>query len=500
MEHIAIVLEHLSKIELLILLPLAVLGGMIIGAIPGLTSTMAVGVLLPFTLFLDPLTGVLILVGIGKGALFGGSISAILMNVPGTPAAACTVIDGYPLAQKGQAGRAIETALWASFIGDIMSVVALVLLAGWLASFGQKFGPKEFFALILLSLTVIAALSQSGLLRGICGGMLGLLLGTVGLDLVNATPRFVFGSDNLAEGIPFLPLLIGLFALPDIIEHYMSKARELTPHVIDRTRFTRADFKKTLPTILKGSAIGITMGAIPGIGATASTFISYAEAKRSAPDRAEFGTGALSGVAAAESANSGTKAATLIPLLALGVPGDVITAILLGAFYFHGLTPGPLLFQQNLPFIHALYIALFASGFCILIFGYSLKRWMTLIASIPRDLLYPPIVFLTIIGAYALSNTMFAVYTMFAFGIMGLILRRLRIPAPTVLIGFVLSELLEDNLRQALLISRGDVAELFQSPLAVGLHAATLVVVTTVAYRAIRRSRFGRVGAAEAQE
>ena len=436
MEHIAIVLEHLSKIELLILLPLAVLGGMIIGAIPGLTSTMAVGVLLPFTLFLDPLTGVLILVGIGKGALFGGSISAILMNVPGTPAAACTVIDGYPLAQKGQAGR----------------------------------------------------------------GMLGLLLGTVGLDLVNATPRFVFGSDNLAEGIPFLPLLIGLFALPDIIEHYMSKARELTPHVIDRTRFTRADFKKTLPTILKGSAIGITMGAIPGIGATASTFISYAEAKRSSPDRAEFGTGALSGVAAAESANSGTKAATLIPLLALGVPGDVITAILLGAFYFHGLTPGPLLFQQNLPFIHALYIALFASGFCILIFGYSLKRWMTLIASIPRDLLYPPIVFLTIIGAYALSNTMFAVYTMFAFGIMGLILRRLRIPAPTVLIGFVLSELLEDNLRQALLISRGDVAELFQSPLAVGLHAATLVVVTTVAYRAIRRSRFGRVGAAEAQE
>ncbi len=500
MDHFALVVDHLTQIELLLLLPLAVLGGMVIGAIPGLTSTMAVGVLLPFTLFLDPLTGVLILVGIGKGSLFGGSISAILMNVPGTPAAACTVLDGYPLAQKGQAGRAIETALWASFIGDLMSVVALVLLAGWLASFGQKFGPKEFFALILLSLTVIAALSQSGLLRGICGGMLGLLLGAVGLDLVNATPRFVFGSDDLAEGIPFLPLLIGLFALPDIIEHYMSKARELKAQAIDRTRYSRADFRKTLPTILKGSAIGITMGAIPGIGATASTFVSYAEAKRSSPDKAEFGKGALSGVAAAESANSGTKAATLIPLLALGVPGDVITAILLGAFYFHGLSPGPLLFQQNLPFIHALYIALFVSGFCILIFGYALKRWMTLIASIPRDLLYPPIVFLTIIGAYALSNTMFAVYTMFAFGILGVVLRRLRIPAPTVLIGFVLSALLEDNLRRALLISRGDVADLFQSPLALGLHAATLIVVTTVAYRSIRRSRIGKVASTEAQE
>lgn len=500
MDHVSLVIEHLSKIELIILLPLAVLGGMVIGAIPGLTSTMAVGVLLPFTLFLDPLTGVLVLVGIGKGSLFGGSISAILMNVPGTPAAACTVIDGYPLAQKGQAGRAIETALWASFIGDLMSVVALVLLAGWLASFGLQFGPKEFFALILLSLTVIAALSQASLPRGICGGMLGLLLGVVGLDLVNATPRFVFGSDDLAEGIPFMPLLIGLFALPDIIEHYMSKARNLEARRIDRTRFSRADFRKTLPTILKGSAIGITMGAIPGIGATASTFVSYAEAKRSSPDRAEFGKGALSGVAAAESANSGTKAATLIPLLALGVPGDVITAILLGAFYFHGLSPGPLLFQQNLPFIHALYIALFVSGFCILIFGYSLKRWMTLIASIPRDLLYPPIVFLTIIGAYALSNTMFAVYTMFLFGILGMILRRLRIPAPTVLIGFVLSALLEDNLRRALLISRGDVADLIQSPLAMGLHAATLIVVLTVVYRAIRRSRTGKVASEGAQE
>ncbi|MEQ9124722.1 MAG: tripartite tricarboxylate transporter permease, partial [Alphaproteobacteria bacterium] len=184
----------------------------------------------------------------------------------------------------------------------------------------------------------------------------------------------------------------------------------------------------------------------------------------------------------------------------LGVPGDVITAILLGAFYFHGLTPGPLLFQNDLPFIHALYLALFCSGFCILLFGYGLKRWMTLIASVPRDLLYPPIIVLTIIGAYALSNTMFAVYTMFAFGIVGVLLRRLRIPAPTVLIGFVLSGLLEDNLRRALLISQGDVPALLQGPLAIGLHSATLIIIVAVAYRALRRSKFGRVGSPTAQE
>jgi len=461
---------------------------------------MAVGVLLPFTLFLDPLVGVLILVGIGKGSLFGGSISAILMNVPGTPAAACTVLDGYPLARNGQAGRAIECALWASFIGDMLSVVALVLVAGWLAKFGQQFGPKEFFALILLSLMVIAALSQDSLPRGIAGGLFGILLGTVGLDLVNATPRFTFGSLELTDGIPFLPLLIGLFALPDIIEHYMSKVQDLKAQPIDKSRYSMVDFRKTLPTILKGSGIGITMGAIPGIGATASTFVSYAEAKRSAPDRDQFGKGALSGVAAAESANSGTKAATLIPLLALGVPGDVITAILLGAFYFHGLAPGPLLFQNDLPFIHAMYIALFCAGFFILLWGYLLKRWMTPIASIPRDLLYPPIMLLCIVGAYALSNSMFAVYTMFLFGIMGVLLRRLRIPAPTILIGFVLSSLLEDNLRRALLISRGDVTGLLDGALALGLHAATAIIVITVAWRALRRSRSGRVGSTVAQE
>jgi putative tricarboxylic transport membrane protein len=499
-DHVALVIQHLAQPLLLLLLPLAVLAGMVIGAIPGLTSTMAVGVLLPFTLFLDPLVGILILIGIGKGSLFGGSISAILMNVPGTPAAACTVLDGYPLARKGQAGRAIETALWSSFIGDLLSVVALVLLASWLAQFGQRFGPKEFFALILLSLTVIAALSQDSLPRAIAGGLLGLLLGTVGLDLVNATPRFTFGSQELTDGVPFLPVLIGLFALPDIIEHYMSRTKEMKAQAIDRTRFTRADFRMTLPTILKGSAIGITMGAIPGIGATASTFVSYAEAKRSAPDRDEFGTGALSGVAAAESANSGTKAATLIPLLALGVPGDVVTAILLGAFYFHGLAPGPLLFSNDLPFIHALYIALFFSGFFILLFGYLLKRWMTPIASVPRDLLYPPILVLCIVGAYALSNSMFAVFTMFLFGIMGVFLRRLRIPAPTILIGFVLSTLLEDNLRRALLISRGQLVALLDSPLAMGLHAATAVVVVAVCWRAIRRGRLGKVASPVAQE
>jgi putative tricarboxylic transport membrane protein len=441
--------------------------------------------LLPFTLFLDPLTGVLVLVAIGKGSLFGDAIPAILMNVPGTPAAACTTLDGHPLAKKGQAGRAIETALWASFIGDMLSVVALIMIAGWLAKFGQLFGPREYFALILLSLTVIAALSHESLPRGIIGGALGLFLGTIGLDLVFASPRFTFGMEGLVEGVPFLPLLIGLFALPDIIGHYTTKLKPLVVNKIDNTRFSRADFRLTLPTILKGSAIGIMIGAIPGMGATASTFVSYAEARRSAPDRAEFGKGALSGVAAAESASSGTKAATLIPLLALGVPGDVVTAILLGAFFFHGLAPGPLLFRDELPFIHAIYVALFAGGFCVLIFGYLLKNQMAKIATIPRDILYPPILLLCIVGSYSLSNTMFAVFTMFVFGLVGVFLRKLRIPAPAVLIGFVLSALLEDNLRRALLIARGDYLHLFQSPVAIMMHTATLLVVLLVIYRMV---------------
>ncbi|MWD29354.1 C4-dicarboxylate ABC transporter permease [Aquicoccus sp. SCR17] len=481
MEYGASVFAMILDWKVLLFLPLGVSAGAIIGAIPGLTITMAISVLLPFTLFLDPLPGLVLIFGIAKGGLFGGSISAILLNVPGTPAAACTMIDGYPLSRKGRALEALDTALFASFIGDFISVLALVLLAGALAQLSLSFGPVELFALIVFSLTVIAAISTSGLLKGITGGALGLLAGTVGLDLVYASERFTFGSPNLFDGIAFMPLLVGLFALPDILLYYFGPRQERSgpgraPEG-GHKRLSMKDFRMVLPTILKGSGIGVLLGAIPGIGGTASTFVSYAEARRTAPDGDDFGKGALSGVAAAESANSGTGASTLIPLLALGIPGDIVGAMLLGAFYFHGLAPGPMLFANNMNFVHALYITLFVSSAILFGVGRYGTRYIQRIVEVPRDVMFPVVIVLTVIGSFAISNSVFDIWVMFVAGLVGIGFRILQIPAAAFLIGFVLSPLLENNMQRVLIIGRGDYTAFFQSWLALVFYAATLLAV-----------------------
>lgn len=481
MENLGASLDLLLNWRVIVCLPLGVILGAIIGAIPGLTITMGIGILLPFTLFFDPLAGIVLLLGITKGGLFGGSISAILLNVPGSPAAACTMIEGYPLARKGRAGEALDTALWASFIGDLLSVISLILLAGVLAQFGLKFGPVELLALIVFSLTIIAAVSNTGLLKGVIGGVLGLFAGTVGLDLIYGAERFTFGQPNLYDGIAFLPLLVGLFALPDILLYYFRPSRDSLIDVKappeQRGRLSRANLKMVMPTILKGSAVGIVLGAIPGIGATPSTFASYAIARKTAPDRKDFGKGALSGVAAAESANSGTGASTLIPLLALGIPGDVITAMLMGAFYFHGLAPGPLLFQNNISFVYALYVALLVSSAIIFIVGRFGVPVIRKIVEVPRAILFPMVIVLTVIGSYAISNSIFDVWVMLFAGFVGLLFRALRVSEAAFLIGFVLSPLLEDNLQRVLIMSRGDLSNFFSSGIAIFFYGVTLLVV-----------------------
>ncbi len=483
--------------QVIAFLPLGVIMGAIIGAIPGLTITMSISVLLPFTLFLEPLAGLVLIFGISKGGLYGGSISAILLNVPGTPAAACTMLDGHPLARNGRAGEALDTALWSSFIGDMISVVALILLAGALAQLGLQFGPVELFALIVFSLTIIAAISNAGLLRGMVGGALGLLAGTVGLDIAYGSERFTFGSPNLYDGIAFMPLLVGLFALPDILLFYFGPrpARDARSGggADASRRLSLPEFRMILPTILKGSGIGVVLGAIPGIGATASTFVSYAEAKRSAPDRADFGKGALSGVAAAESANSGTGASTLIPLLALGIPGDIIGAMLLGAFYFHGLAPGPLLFANDMDFIYALYITLLMSSLIVLAVGVYGTRYIRRIVDIPREILFPVVLMLTVLGSFAISNSIFDVWIMLAAGIVGIGFRALRISEAAFLIGFVLSPLLENNMQRVLIIARGDLSAFFDSWMALVFYGATALAVAMRIFMPLIEARRARL-------
>ena len=448
-----------------LLLALGVFIGTFVGAVPGMTTPMAVALTLPFTFTLSPVSGILLLLGVYKGGIYGGSITAILINAPGTPAASCTVLDGYPLARRGEARRALDIALYASCIADFMSNLALILCAGFLASLALAFGSPEVFTLILFSLTIIASVSGDQLLKGLGSAAFGLILAIVGLDLVYGTNRFIFGEVELMSGLNFIPVLIGLFALPEIIAFYgrVEVAREHNP--LAGRGAGLDDLRKTLKTIIRGSAIGVILGAIPGIGGAPAAFLSYSEAKRTSKNGDNFGNGEIEGVAAAESGNNGTAGATLIPLLALGIPGDITTAIILGAFMIHGLRPGPLLFQDNLSLIYALFIGIMLSSFYLFAIGKFSIRLISRIADIPHRILFPIVLTLCVFGAYAVNNTVFDIGVMFVMGLFGFMMLKLKIPAAPFLIAFILGPMLEDNFRQSLLMSRGSWSIFFSSPI-----------------------------------
>ena len=493
-ESIANAFAIFATLDNVLVLGLGVVIGTFVGAVPGMTTPMAVALTLPFTFTMQPVTGILLLLGVYKGGIYGGSITAILINAPGTPAASCTVLDGYPLAKRGEARRALDIALYASCVADFVSNISLILFAGFLASLALEFGSPEVFTLIMFSLTIIAGVSGDQLLKGLCSACLGLLLATIGLDLVYGTNRFVYGQVDLMSGLNFIPVLIGLFAIPEIIAFFGRKelATEHSPLAGMHASF--ADFKRCFKTIIRGSLIGVILGAIPGIGGAPSAFLSYSEAKRTSKNGANFGKGELEGVAAAESGNNGVAGSTMIPLLALGIPGDIITAIILGAFMIHGLRPGPLLFQENIDLIYALFIGIMLSSIYLLIVGKISIRLISRIADIPHRLLFPVVLVLCVFGAYAVNNSIFDVFVMFVMGAIGFGMLMLNIPAAPFLIAFVLGPLLEDSFRQSLLLAKGSYGIFFSSPICWLFWAMTISTVGVIIWRNIK----GRTGSVEA--
>lgn len=464
--------------------------GTVAGAIPGLSATMAVALTLPFTFSMAPITGILLLLGVYKGGIFGGSIPAILIKTPGTPASSATVLDGYPMAQQGRAGKALGMALWASCTADLISNLSLILFAGWLASFALNFGPPEFFTLILFSLTIIAGVSGDSLLRGALSATIGLLLATVGLDLIYGTNRFTFGDPSMMGGLNFIAVLIGLFAIPEIIGIVWNPKENL-----DETRnlgenwVTFKEYKRCFKSIVRGSFIGVFLGSIPGIGAAPSAFLSYSEARRKSPNKDNFGKGEIEGVAAAEAGNNGVAGATLIPLLALGVPGDVITAIILGAFMVHGLQPGPMMFIMNADIIYGLFIGLIVSSVFLFIIGSVAIRGFKYVADIPRGVLFPGVMVLCIFGVFAVNNNIFDVGVMFAMGWVGFFMMRFRIPTAPFLIAFILGPLLEDNFRQAMLMSGSSPVILIRGPITWFFWTITLITVVAITRAGIRATK-----------
>ena len=463
--------------------------GTFVGAIPGMTTPMAVALTLPFTFSMPPVTGILLLLGVYKGGIYGGSITAILINAPGTPAASCTALDGYPMAKRGEARRALDMALYASCVADFISNLSLILFAGILASFALQFGPAEVFTLILFSLTIISGVSGDQLLKGFGSACLGLLLATVGLDLIYGTNRFIFGEFNLMNGLSFIPVLIGLFALPEIINFYIRKQAPQEHSPLAGMGATLADFMNSFRTIIRGSIIGVILGAIPGIGGAPSAFLSYSEARRNSKNKANFGKGEVEGVAAAEAGNNGVAGATLIPLLALGIPGDIITAIILGAFMIHGLRPGPLMFQQNIDLIYALFIGIMLSSAYLLLVGKVSIRLISKIADIPHRILFPIVFVLCVFGAYAVNNSTFDVMVMMIMGMVGFGMLKLEIPAAPFLIAFILGPMLEDNFRQSLLISKGSMEIFFSSPICWVFWCLTTLVIGMTIWSHIGRKQ-----------
>lgn len=441
-----------------------VLIGLVVGAIPGLSAVMGVALVLPFTFHLDPVTSILLLVGIYKGGVLGGSISAILIRTPGTPAAACTTLDGYPMTVRGEASRALMAALYASCAADVVSNLALVLFAGLLASLALGFGPPEFLWLIAFSLTIVVAIASRSMVKGLISALLGVLFSVVGLDLVYGTERFTFGDFDLMGGIGFIPMLVGLFALPQIVEFYAAPRAAGQVRGRDSSRFTGADLRRCWPTILRGSLIGVVVGAVPGAGATAAAFLSYGLAKRFSKRGAGFGKGEVEGVCAAEAGNNGVAGATLIPLLALGVPGDVVTAVILGAFTIHNLAPGPLLFQSEGALISALFLGILFSSLVLFVAGRFVMLSFARVVRVPGAILMPLVFLFCLFGSYAVANNLFDVGVMLFFGLVGTLFQRAGLAVAPFILAFILAPRFEDNLRRTLLIG-DDWTVFFRSPI-----------------------------------
>ncbi|WP_420393872.1 tripartite tricarboxylate transporter permease [Acuticoccus sp.] len=487
LDNLATGLSVVANFEAILALVIGVAVGTVAGAIPGLSATMAVALALPFTFAMEPITGILLLLGVYKGGIFGGSIPAILIKTPGTPASSATVLDGHPMAERGEAGRALTMALYASCTADLVSNLALILFAGWLASFALSFGPPEFFTLILFSLTIIAGVSGDSLLKGAFSAILGLLLATVGLDLVYGTNRFNFNDPNLMGGLNFIAVLIGLFAIPEILAMVWDpRSQDGRVSPVANNRVTFADYRRCFKSIMRGSLIGAILGSIPGIGAAPSAFLAYSEARRTSPNRENFGRGEIEGVAAAEAGNNGVAGATLIPLLALGIPGDVITAIIIGAFMIHGLQPGPMMFVMNVDIVYGLFVGLIVSSLALLLIGSVAIRGFRFVAHIPRGILFPLVLVLCVYGCFAVNNSVFDVGVMFVMGWLGFLMLRFDVPPAPFLVAFILGPLLEDNFRQAMLMSGSSPEILFRGPITWFFWTLTVVTVVAIVRTGLR--------------
>lgn len=485
---------------LLILLGVAV--GIVFGAIPGLTATMAVALCIPLTFGMSAVDSMALLVGLYIGGVSGGLISAILLKIPGTPSSIATTFDGHPMAQNGQAGKALGTGVFFSFLGGLLSFLILFFISPPLASVALRFGPFEYFAIAVFSLTMIASVSAGSTVKGLMSGLIGVILASVGTAPIDAYPRFTFGFYELDGGFNLLPALIGLFAISEILKAAESSTDitqgDIQDYRIKGLGFTVKEFVGQIGNFFRSSLIGTGIGILPGIGGGTSNILSYLTAKKSSKHPEKFGTGIIDGIVASESANNASIGGALVPLMTLGIPGDTVTAMLLGGFMIHGVTPGPLLFQNSGDLVYAIFAALIVANVVMLGMSYLGMRGFVRLLKIPKYILLPVIIGLCVVGSYGLNNRVFDVWSLLFFGFLGYGLEKLKFPLVPVILGFILGPIAETNLRRGLMLSQGSFVPFVTRPIAAVFLAvaAASIILSAISARKKRKER--ELAAAEA--
>ncbi|MDN5343892.1 MAG: putative tricarboxylic transport rane protein [Clostridia bacterium] len=460
----------------LLLMFLGSLIGTIVGALPGLTATMAVAILLPITFGVPVDLAIMLMLGIYCGAMNGGTVSAVLVNVPGTPAAIMTGLDGYAMAQRGEGGKAIGIAAIGSFYGGIFSNIILIIFAPILAAVALKFAAPEYFALAFFGLVSIATSTTKSPVKGAVSVFLGLLISVIGLDPVTGVDRFSFDNPEMMSGLNFVPVMIGLYGLGEVLMqvHQSEYGRKITQQIKGLLP-TWQELKGLHGIFLRSSVIGTIIGALPGEGATIAAFMAYTDARQNSKHPEKFGTGVIEGVASCETANNAVTGGSLIPTLTLGIPGSGTMAVMMGAFMMHNVIPGPMLFKEQPELVYSIFMSLAVNNVFMLIIGLAGARVFARMISIPMNMLLPIITALCIVGSFAVTNTYFSVLTMIVFGILGYLMRVFEFPTAPMVIGVVLGPLAEVSLRRSLLMSHGSLAIFFTRPGSLAIFLLTAI-------------------------
>ena len=464
--------------QLLLVLLVSTLGGVVIGALPGLNATNGAALLLPFTLSMEAIPAIASLVAIYCSATFAGAITAILINTPGTPASATTCLDGYPLAQRGEAGRALGLAVVSSTIGGVLSVICLMIAAPLLARMAYQFTPPEYFALTLFGMSMLASIGEGSPLKNLISGTFGVFLALVGVDMLTSVERFTFGSHDLYDGIGFVPVMIGIFGISELIVQASSLDKRKERVSMKAVQLpTRDDYRQVWKTILRSSGIGVFIGILPAEGATVASMIGYNEAKRWSKTPEQFGKGAIEGIAGSEAANNAATGGAMVPTLALGIPGSATAAVILAGLMVHGIRPGPSMFTEQANFAYTIFWSMMLVNLLFLVVGLTGAKIFARVTLIPTQVLWPCVFMVSIVGAYALDQSMFDVWIVLISGIIGFFMRRYGFSVVPLAIGLILGEMLEQRLGQSMVMLDEKWWLMFTRPLALVFFCLTIAAL-----------------------